>query len=135
MRTRHGRAPLLALTAALAGLLAGCSAGPAALDSMQIEEIMEQIELESPDRSTVAEALRLSPMGTIGVLDAREATLDANPPAAPIPSPGAEQADWVVVSTCGSAGAVPSILLVALPAEEADAYLAAPWGTSCDLTQ
>ncbi|GEK81434.1 hypothetical protein [Agrococcus baldri] len=132
---RNHRAAGLLPAAALSAVLAGCASGPVALDSMQIEQVMEQVELEAPDRATVEEALRLSPAGTIGVLDAREATTGAEPAATPIPSPGAEHADWVVVSTCGSAGAVPSILLMALPPEEVEAFVAAPWGTNCDFTQ
>lgn len=129
-------ATVLALAAIAAALmLAGCASGPERLEQAEVAAVMDAVDVQGPQRSTVAEALELSPHGTIGMVDAR-ASSGVHDDAVTVPgAPGGDFLDWPIVAVCGSPNAAPSVLLVALPPDEVAAFEADPWGIGCQMAE
>lgn len=122
MSARPWRALLLAAVAAV--LCAGCATGPAPLDDVQMDEVLDGIGSLGSQPSTVGEALALAPSGTIQMIDARIATGVANEQVAFQGAPPEDLHNWMIVGVCGYPNAIPSIEIAAVPPEDIDAALA-----------
>ncbi|WP_405216462.1 hypothetical protein [Agrococcus sp. Ld7] len=132
MRRREAALALLGIAAAV--LVTSCASGPAPLHQDQIDAVMDAYDPEDLGSLTVGEAVSLAPEGTIGMIDVRSSSGTHDVHVSVDGMPGEEFADWPVVSVCGSAGVVPSVLLVALPPHELAGFAEHPWRSECDFT-